>query len=251
MISVIIPVYNDWERLKKALDSVAKQTYEDVEVIVVDDGSDEKSQIADFKLQNGEQAKIVRQENKGAPAARNRGFTEAKGEYVIFWDADVVAEPIMLEKLKHALDKHPEASFAYCNFRLQISDCRINILKFAFCNLKSVRSQAFNFEDLKRGNYIHTTSLIRRSDVIRWDESVKRFQDWDLWLTIAELGKIGVWVDDYLFLVLAGGKISSWLPSFAYKAPIRWLPFVRRVVKKYENAKQVIVGKHALSKNNH
>ncbi len=228
MISVIIPVYNDWKRLEKALDSVARQTHKDVEVIVVDDGSEESRQ---WKVDSC--VRLIRQEHTGAPAARNRGLAEAKGEYVIFWDADVVALPQMLEKLKNTLDKRHQASYVYCNFQLSIINFQ-----------KKIPAKIFNFQDLKKNNFIHTTSLIRRKDVARWDESLKRFQDWDLWLMMAENGKTGVWVDEYLFTVLAGGKISTWLPSFAYKMPFCWLPFIRNQVKKYQKARQIILQKH-------
>jgi len=100
---------------------------------------------------------------------------------------------------------------------------------------------------LKQNNYIPTTSLIRRKDAIKWDESLKRFQDWDLWLTMSEAGKTGVWVDEYLFTVLGGGTMSKWLPRFAYKAPFKWLPFVSKSVNQYEKTKKVIIQKHKLS----
>jgi hypothetical protein len=64
---------------------------------------------------------------------------------------------------------------------------------------------------------------------------------------MAEQGKTGVWVDEYLFTVLGGGKISTWLPKFAYKAPLKWLPWIRGQVKKYEEAKKVVIQKHKLS----
>ena len=82
MISVIVPVYNRLELLKKTLDSISAQTYKDVEVIVVDDGSGEKLQIQNYKFQSIS-IKLFWRENRGAPAAEI-GLVEAKGEYVIF-----------------------------------------------------------------------------------------------------------------------------------------------------------------------
>ena len=224
MISVIVPVYNRLELLKKTLDSISAQTYKDVEVIVVDDGSGEKLQIQNYKFQSDISIKLFWQENRGAPAARNRGLVEAKGEYVIFWDADVIGEPQMLEKLKSALDKHSQASYAYCNY----------VSRITYHVSKKMPAREFNIEELKENNFIHTTSLIRRKDVMAWDESLKRFQDWDLWLTMSEEGKSGVWVDDELFTVLGGGTMSKWLPRLAYRAPFKWLPFVSKSVFKYE-----------------
>jgi len=80
-----------------------------------------------------------------------------------------------------------------------------------------------------------------------WDENLKRFQDWDLWLTMGEQGKTGVWVDEYLFRVLTRKNgMSAWLPSFVYKVPFRWIPGLRRAVLNYDKAKKLVVDKHGI-----
>lgn len=176
---------------------------------------------------------MLRQSHAGAPAARNKGLQEAKGDYVIFWDADVIGNPDMLQKLLAALQVHPEASYAYSNF---------------YFGGKKMQSQSFNAEALKKNNYINTMSLVRRSAAIPWDESLKRFQDWDYWLTLAEQGKIGVWVPEFLYRAIPHtGGISSWLPSFAYRAPWRYLPFFKERVATYEEAMQIVRLKHRRS----
>jgi glycosyltransferase involved in cell wall biosynthesis len=233
LISVIVPVYNQQENLLLALESIEKQTYENVEVIVVDDGSVEELRTRNLGL-GTIPLQLVRQENKGAPAARNRGFELSKGGYVIFWDADVVGEPDMLEKLKKQLSERPEASFAYSNH---------------YFGKRKMSGQHFTISALQRNNYIHTTSLVRRKDFPGFDELLKRFQDWDLWLTMGENGKKGVWVDEYLFTVKPGGTMSRWLPKFAYKKPWKWLPGIALRVRAYENAKKVIQKKHSLVRN--
>ncbi len=230
LISIIIPVYNHAGALNQALVSIAKQTYEPIEVIIVDDGSKEKLNIPSVKI--GMYTKLIRQEHAGAPAARNRGLEEAKGEYVIFWDADVIGEPDMLEKMKRALDTNPHASYAYSNFLF---------------GWKKMQGITFDPDVLKKINYIHSTSLIRKKDVVRWDEALKKFQDWDLWLSMLKHHKKGVWVPEYLFLILPRqGGMSSWLPSFAYKKPWRYVPGIRGRVKKYEAARKIIQKKHQL-----
>ncbi|MFA6427388.1 MAG: glycosyltransferase family A protein [Candidatus Magasanikbacteria bacterium] len=249
LISVIIPVYNRTDKFRGALSSVVQQTYKDIEIIVVDDGSytdaveyamrdmlkfqkyDAQKEKDATALSHIEHIQYIRQENKGAPSARNKGLELARGEYVIFWDADVVAEPDMLQKMVEVLEKNNEASFVYCNFTLLPMS-------------KKMKAQQFNLDALKKNNYIHTTSLIRRKDIIKWDEALKRFQDWDLWLTMGEHGKKGVWFDEYLFCIRGGGTMSSWLPSFTYKKPWCYLPWIKSRVKKYEEAKNIVLKKH-------
>ena len=235
-ISVIVPVYNRAEIFEKSLQSIVQQTYRPLQIIVVDDGSTEDiSTVFDRVKKKYESAQhnflYLRQENRGAPAARNAGLLHATGGYVIFWDADTIGQPRMLGAMREALRKNPDASFAYSNFLL---------------GKKLFRGIPFSFEQLKKQNFITTMSLIRRSAVIKWDETLKRFQDWDLWLTMAEQDKTGVWIDESLFQVVPGGTISSWLPSFVYRAPFRWLPGISQKVRKYEEAKKIIFTKHHL-----
>ena len=229
LVSIIIPVYNHEQALKKALDSIFEQTYKGVEVIVVDDGNDQNFQFSIFNFQKILPMQFVRQEHKGAAAARNRGLEMAKGEFVIFWDADVIGKPDMLEKMLRALREHPEASFAYSNF---------------WFGWKKMKGQSYEATKLRSNNFIHSTSLIRRSLSIPWDESLKRFQDWDYWLTLSEQGKTGVWIDEYLFRVLPGGTMSAWLPRFAYGKSWRWLPGIRDKVERYETARRIVAEKH-------
>lgn len=227
LISIVIPVYNHEEAFQKTLDSIAQQTYKNFEVIIVDDGSDRELQITNHESRLP--CRIIRQSHGGAPAARNRGLQEVKGDFIIFWDADVIAEPEMLQKMKAMLEAHPEASYAYSNL---------------YFGRKKMPGRVFDAEALKKNNYIHTTSLIRRSAAIPWDELLERFQDWDMWLTMAEQGKQGVWIPEYLYRVIPHrGGISFWLPSFAYQAPWRSLPWLKGRAVAYETARDIVIKK--------
>lgn len=91
--------------------------------------------------------------------------------------------------------------------------------------------------------YINTAALIRKEHFLGFDEKLKKFQDWDLWLTMSEAGHSGVWLNQILYRVNTGGAqtMSHWLPGPAYK----FLPFLS-AVKKYNQAKAVIMKKHNL-----
>lgn len=232
MISVIIPVYNQAEKLKQTLISLNKQTYRDLEIIMVNDGSTDNPEkvFMDFLATNQSELSFyfLNQANLGAPAARNHGLRESKGEYLFFCDADATLESKALETLLNTLLWNTQASYAYPSFKW---------------GSKLFKGRPFDAALLKKEPYIHTMALIRRSDfpASGWDESIKKFQDWDLWLTMLENNKFGVFVDECLFTVTPGGTISSWLPSFAYKL----FPFLP-AVKKYQAAKAVIYAKHQL-----
>ena len=228
LISIIIPVYNDTNHLGEVLASLEKQTFTSLEVIVVDDGS-----VRPIVERHSSLPIIwLRQEHRGAPAARNFGFTYSKGDYVLFLDADVICSPEMFEKLHEGLQRHAEASYAYCDH---------------YRGVKRIASRSFDPVALRQNNYITTMSLIRREDFCGFDESLKRFQDWDLWLTMLEKNKAGVYVPGFLWRSYTSRSgISTWMPSFAYKFPFRYLPFFSRQVKAYEKAKRIVQEKHHL-----
>lgn len=227
MISIVIPVYNQADKISKCLDSILNQGHKDFEVIIVNDGSKDDLELRIKNYESRiENFKYISQENQGSNPARNRGAQEAKGEYIIFCDADVVMQPEMLEIMLKTLEAHPEASFAYSAF---------------MWGRKLFPLWAYDEQKLKEMPYIHTTSLIRRAHFPGFDNKVKRLQDWDLWLTMLENGHKGVWIKEALFRVETGGTISNWLPKFAYK----FLPFLPQV-KKYNEAVRNIKGKHNL-----
>ena len=233
MISIIIPVYNQAQKLTKTLASIAKQTYQDYEVIIVNDGSRDQvdNVFANYyqKLETENRYLFINQNNQGAPAARNRGLSEAHGEYIFFCDADATLKPEALELMLQTLHNNPQASYAYPSFNW---------------GRKLFKVGEFNPDKLKAGPYIHTMALIKRTDfpAAGWDINIKKLQDWDLWLTMLEKGRVGVWTPQVLFTVAPGGTISSWLPAFAYK----YLPFLKEV-KKYNNAVRIVKEKHGLA----
>lgn len=105
-VSVIIPVYNVEKYLGECLDSVLGQTLNDIEVICVDDGStDGSKKILQEYAEKDKRIRVISQQNKGAGAARNYGFTLAKGEYVYFMDSDDYCDAKLLEKTVHAAEE--------------------------------------------------------------------------------------------------------------------------------------------------
>lgn len=223
LISIIIPAFNAEKTIKKTLASIFDQTFKNFEIIVVNDGSKDKT----LKILNQYKNKItlVKQPNQGAPAARNTGAKLAQGRYILFVDADVILKPDMLKKMITLIQKNKTLSFVYSSFK--------------FGN-KTFKLWPFNATKLKQMPYIHTTSLIRKDHFPGFDKKLKRFQDWDLWLTMLDRGYKGKFIPEILFSVKAGGTMSKWLPKGVYK-----LPFLKQV-KKYKEAEKIIKAKHKL-----
>lgn len=231
-ISIIIPTYQHASTLVRCLDSVFAQSRKADEVIVVDDGStDDTQEVLKPYL---DRIRVMIQSNQGAPAARNNGFAQSSGSLVLFCDADVEMRPDMLLKLEQALEAHSDASYAYSGFEW---------------GWKAFTSFPFDAARLKHMNFIHTSALIRREAFPLFDTSLKRFQDWDLWLTMLERGQKGIFVDKSLFLVIQEDRperMSNWLPSLIIRFPWKWIGWKPMYVRKYFEAKQIIQKKHHL-----
>lgn len=119
MVSVIVPIYNVEEYLEECLESIRNQTYTNIEVILVNDGSTDGSiEICERFCQQDDRFKLVTQENQGLSAARNRGVKESIGEYIMFVDSDDVVKENIVEVL-----------FFYMNSDVDIVECQITRCK--------------------------------------------------------------------------------------------------------------------------
>lgn len=122
LISIIVPVYNSEKYLDKCLECLVGQTYSNLEIILVDDGSTDSSLVICKKFQKSDsRIKIIEKKNEGAGAARNAGLSHASGELIMFIDSDDWIELEMLEHL-HGLMMEHRADLAVCNYFIENPD---------------------------------------------------------------------------------------------------------------------------------
>ncbi|MBI4133369.1 glycosyltransferase family 2 protein [Candidatus Uhrbacteria bacterium] len=232
-ISVIIPAWNSEQTIARCLDSLFAQTTQDFEVIVVNDGSTDRTR--DGLASYASRITIIDQENRGSNPARNRGRQASHGQFLLFLDSDIILRSDMLESLARTLEAHPEASYAYSSFRY---------------GKKLFRLWPFDAQRLQKMPYIHTAALVRAHDFPGFDESVRRLQDWDVWLTMLRQGKRGVWVPEVLFEVTPRPDgISQWVPRWFFWIPWRLIGWKPARVRRYDEAVGLINAKHNLHKN--
>lgn len=179
LVSVVIPVYNAAAHLRETLDSILAQTYKNIEIVAVDDGSSDDSVAI---LQSyGDRVVIVQQPNSGPAAARNRGVAEAKGEWIAFLDADDLWQPDKLEKQLLGMG---DCNWAYTDsiFMGGINDGKRD-------SELSSKLSGNVLDELVCCNFIGTSSVMIRRDVFLniggFDQSLRSIQDWDLWMRIA------------------------------------------------------------------
>ena len=134
MISVIVPVFNLGEYIVRTLDSIIKQTYKDIEIIVVDDGStDNTGEITEkYAKEHFDVVRVIHQKNSGVTSARLCGVKAAKGEWIGFVDGDDEIEPDMYELLLKNAEQYG-ADISHCGYQMIFADGRINYFHKTGC----------------------------------------------------------------------------------------------------------------------
>ncbi|HEU6446894.1 MAG TPA: glycosyltransferase [Verrucomicrobiae bacterium] len=194
-ISVIVPVFNGAPFIAETLESVRTQTFREIEVIVVDDGStDNTAEIVQKFCAEDSRFTLIQQKNAGVSAARNTAIHRARYEWIAFLDGDDVWLPEKLARQADALRSNPAANFCYTNF--SIWDGRHD-LGLGFSDDRPMPAGDV-LEQLIFGiRFVPSTALVRRDLVIEaglFRKEMESSEDWDLWLRMAsrELRVCGV-----------------------------------------------------------
>ena len=197
-ISVVIPTYNRYEFLKRALRSVLSQTYSPFEVIVIDDGSSDKTKqiIQDFP-----NIKYFYQKNRGVSSARNLGIEKSSSDWVAFLDSD---DEWHENKLKEQIEFHkenPDILMSYTDEKWIRDGVAVKIPK------KFRKFGGDVFEKCLSHCIIAPSATLIHKDLLKrvgfFDESLEVCEDYDLWLRVAHSHKIGL-VDKKLITKYAG-----------------------------------------------
>lgn len=192
LVSVIIPCFNYGKYVVEAIDSALNNTYKNIEVIVVNDGStDPYTNEVLSKLSKPKTMVIHHNENKGLPAARNTGIAASKGKYIVPLDADDTIQPKFIEKTVRVLENRPKVGFVSTGRRHFGQQDLIHI------------PPPFNFYKLIFENIAAVTSTFRKEaweKVGGFKEAMRDgYEDWEFWISISEKGWIGHRIPDILF----------------------------------------------------
>lgn len=205
-VSAVVLSYNKAHIFPKFVESLKAQTRKPDQVVVVDDCSTDGMGDLLGRYCNGWNTVKLFQ-NVGQAKARNIGFERVKGDYTVFLDGDLEMKPEMLQVMEEHLNLNPKASIAYCHYERVGS--RVDRLS----------AKPWDVAALRDMNYISMVSMVRTKDLPKppLDETLRRYEDWDLWLTMAEKGKTGILIDKVLFQAhyqpgdLSGtGESGSW-----------------------------------------
>lgn len=190
-VSVIIPCYNYGQYLDEAVDSVLRQTYQDFEIIVVNDGSTDAATNQLLQAYSKPHTQVIHTENQGVAAARNRGVSAAKGEYILPLDADDKIHASYLEKAVEVLDQHDRVGIVYGD------------VEFFGEKTGKWELPPYRFPEVLISNVIVCSGLYRKADwekVGGYKPNMKEaWEDYDFWLSLIELGVEVFHIPEVLF----------------------------------------------------
>lgn len=191
LVSVVITCYNYGEFLKDSIDSVIKQTYKNIEIWIIDDGSTDNTKVVAEEYKNTDNLHYVYQDNHGVASARNLGIDKSTGDYLVFLDADDKFMPNFIKEHVACLENDRDVDYAY------------SLMK-TFGRSEEGVADILQFDPdlLKQRNYIHASALFRTKIIkkYQYDVRLKALEDWDLYLSLLEDGHIGKLIPKPLLL---------------------------------------------------
>ena len=191
-VSIIIPTYNRADVLITSIQSVLQQTYTDFELLIVDDGSTDNTDIMVESLRDNRIRYLKIPENKGVAAARNEGIRQARYAYIAFQDSDDYWKPDKLEKQMTFLTTKPETGLLYCPYECQKADGTPLLVPDQ--NIPSEEKQGNIYRYMLLRNTIGTPGVLVRRQCLEksglFCESLTCLEDWELFLRIARDNEI-------------------------------------------------------------
>jgi glycosyltransferase involved in cell wall biosynthesis len=183
LVSIVLPTYNRAAMIRPAVESCLAQTYENIEVLVVDDGStDATPEIVRQIAERDSRVRYLRQENAKLPAALNTGFRAARGDFLTWTSDDNAYEPEAIERMIEHLRAHPEVGLVYCD--CQIVNSQGEVVRV---------TRRAPPEAIDRVNCVGACFLYRRSvaeQVGEYDRETFLAEDYDYWLRISKVAPL-------------------------------------------------------------
>ena len=210
VVTVVIPAYNSAHYISQTLDSIKAQTFTDYEVILVNDGSDDRVELERAIESHPLPVIYLSQENKGVSAARNAAIRIARGEFYAQIDADDQWLPNYLEVQLEILKANPDVAVVYPNALIvgEGPDAGVEFMKL------SPSEGEVSFEALVRQECVVMTSITARMSAIRkaglYDEDLRSCEDFDLWLRLVKnIGRIIYHREPLVLYRRHAGSLSS------------------------------------------
>lgn len=200
-VSIIIPVYNGANYLREAIDSAISQTYKNIEIIVVNDGSSDNGETEKIALSYGDKIRYFKKENGGSSSALNLGIKMMTGDYFSWLSHDDLYEPNKIEKVVEKIDeKSKDRQIVICGCKL--IDKNGDEIFYPKKAIKGKFDRKQMFELLKKGKQINGCGITIPKNIIDkvgfFDESLVYKNDIDYWYRLIILGGEFIFIDEKL-----------------------------------------------------
>lgn len=193
MVSIIIPTYNSQNSICRAIDSCLNQTYKDIEIIVIDDGSTDNTKEILQKYSDEPRLKYIYQENQERSVARNNGLNIAKGDLIQFLDSDDVIHTNKLEKQVNFLYYNQTHVMVYCGSEYKDENDKV-------ISTLEKKYEGNIQKKLLRGNFMTIHSPLIRKNNIRFSQELNMLEDWEYWILFIKDESVG-YLDEILCTV--------------------------------------------------
>ncbi len=240
-VSIVIPTYNCLDYLPKAIGSVLQQTHQDIEIIIIDDNSNDGTSTY---LASIDDDRIITLSTLGvgAPQARNLGIEKATGEFIAFLDADDFWFPEKVERQLEFHQRYPDMAMSFTNYEHLTEDYEVIVDCFSYWSQFQNREEQFinidnPLEFIIENNVIGTSTVMVKADVFSQTDSfnadIKYGEDWELWLRMSENHQIGV-----LNSVEVGYLMRSTSVTQTEELKLRNLASIETILQRYQNNSQ-------------
>jgi glycosyltransferase involved in cell wall biosynthesis len=190
-VSIIIPCYNAGKYIDETIKSVLKQTFQDFEILIINDGSTDELTLQLLNNSKWNKTKIYHIENCGVASARNYGIKKAIGKFILLLDSDDLIMPTYLEKTTDILNSNKNIKVVTCD-----------VMLFGKIN-RAYKLPIYTFNKLLGQNIFVVTSLFRKDDFNNtngFSENMKLgFEDWDFWISLLKTGGEVYKLNEFLF----------------------------------------------------
>ncbi|MGD9975008.1 MAG: glycosyltransferase family A protein, partial [Desulfatirhabdiaceae bacterium] len=190
-VSVVIPCFNQGQYIDEAVDSVLSQTYQNIEIIIVNDGSTDPGTLHILETYDKPKTRVIHTTNQGLAAARNNGIREASGRYILPLDGDDRIGPTYIEKAVTILDRNPGIGIIYCK------------AEFFGAVQKPWNLPEYSLDEMLIDNILFCSGIFRKSD---WEtvggyrtDMTYGWEDYDFWLSLIERGALVHRIPEVLF----------------------------------------------------
>lgn len=206
-VTVFMPVYNSEKYVAEAIESIILQTYQNLEILIVDDGSTDRS-VEIIEKYNDPRIRLIQNgENRGIPYTRNMGLQEARGKYLAIMDADDKSHPARIERQVGFLENHPDIDVAG-TYYIQFNETTTKKVGIPFIRPDELRLMLLFYNPIANPSVMLRKETLEKYD-LTYDEDFFVAQDYQLWSQLIKVGNIYIMPEYLLYYRFGHENISK------------------------------------------